>query len=63
MLVVGMVVPDMRVIGIGAEAMGAFRDEVELSGQVCFGGKDSGASFSGLVGESWRSRNYFHYLR
>lgn len=42
----------MRVIGIGAEAGGAFRDEVELGwcGQVCFGGEDFRASFSGLIG-------------
>ena len=43
----------MGVVGIGAEARGAFRNEIELGrcGQVCFGGKDFGASFSGLVGD------------
>ncbi len=43
----------MRVVGIGAEARGAFRDEVVLRwcGQVRFGGKDFGASFARLVGD------------
>lgn len=42
----------MGVIGIGAEAGGAFRDEVKFGrcGQVCFRGEDFGASFSGLIG-------------
>lgn len=46
-----VVVPDVRVVRIGAEARGAFRNEVELRrcGQICFGGKDFGASFSGFV--------------
>ena len=43
----------MRVIGVGAKAWGTFRHEVELRRcrQVCFGGKDLGASFPGLIGD------------
>lgn len=48
-----VVVPDVRVVGVGAEARGAFGDEVEFGrgGQVRFGGEDFGAASSGLVGD------------
>lgn len=43
----------MRVVRIGAEARGAFRDQVVFRrcGQVSFCGEDFGASFAGLVGD------------
>ena len=46
-----VVVPDVGVVGIGAEARGAFGDQAVLRrcGQVGFGGVDRGATFAGLI--------------